>query len=139
MTDWTDFFLGVIAVTSAVTAIVQIGVLVVAGRLVLRLLRLTDRVEHELKPLMRHLDSIGQDAARAASVAAAQVERADGVFADFSTRVVHAMDVVESAVGAPAREGAAIMAGFRAAMSALRDSRFGRTRPRSDDENALFI
>lgn len=139
MTDWTDIFLGIIAVTTAITAIVQIGVLVAAGRLVMRVMRLTDRVEHEMKPLFRHLDSIGHDAARAASVAAAQVDRADGLFADVASRVVHAMDVVQNAAGAPAREGAAVMAGLRAAMSTLRNSRVNRNRSRSEDENALFI
>ena len=139
MSGWTDIFLGVIAVTTLVTAIIQVGVLVIAGRLVMRVMRLTDRVEHELKPIFAHLDSIGRDAARAASVAAAQVDRADGLFADLAGRVVHAMDVVQTAVGKPAREGAAVMAGFRAAMSALRDSRQTRSRTRSEDENALFI
>lgn len=139
MTGWTDVFLGVIAVTTLITAIIQIAVLVIAGRLVVRLMRLTDRVEQEIKPVFRHLDSIGRDAVRAASVAAAQVDRADGVFADFTTRVVHAMDNVERAANAPVREGAAIVAGFKAAMNALRDFRTGRARSRSEDENALFI
>ena len=36
MSGWTDIFLGVIAATTLVTAIIQIGVLVAAGRLAMR-------------------------------------------------------------------------------------------------------
>jgi hypothetical protein len=139
VSGWTDVFLGIIAATRLVTAVIQIGVLVAAGRLAVRLLRLADRVEGELKPIFGHLDGIGRDAARAASVAAAQVERADGLFADFAQRVEQTMDVVQTAMGTPAREGAAIMAGFKAALSALRGGRGPRTRARGEDEDALFI
>jgi hypothetical protein len=139
VSGWTDIFLGVIAATTLVTAIIQIGVLVAAGRLAMRLVRLADRVEREIKPIFGHLDAIGRDAARAAALAAVQVERADGLFADVVQRVEQTMDVVQTAVTAPAREGAAILAGFRAAWSALRGSRGARARARSEDEDALFI
>jgi hypothetical protein len=139
VSGWTDVFLGIIAATTLVTAVIQIGVLVAAGRLAVRLLRLADRVERELKPIFGHLDAIGRDAARAAAVAAAQVERADGLFADFAQRVEQTMDVVQTAMGTPVREGAAIMAGFKAALSALRAGRGPRTRARGEDEDALFI
>jgi plasmid replication initiation protein len=136
---WTNTFLGVIAVATLLSAVIQIGVLVAAGRLALRMFRLADRVERELKPVFGHLDSIGRDAARAASLAAAQVERADGLVAEVIQRVEHTMDVVQTAVATPAREGAAILAGFRAAISALRDGPSGRPRSRGEDEDALFI
>ena len=139
MSGWTDIFLGVIAATTLVTAIIQIGVLVAAGRLAMRLVRLADRVEREIKPIFAHLDAIGRDAARATALAAVQVERADGLFADVVQRVEQSMDVVQTAVTAPAREGAAILAGFRAALSALRGGRGARARARGEDEDALFI
>jgi plasmid replication initiation protein len=139
VSGWTDIFLGVIAATTLVTAIIQIGVLVAAGRLAMRLVRLADRVEREIKPIFGHLDAIGRDAARAAALAAAQVERADSLFADLAHRVEQTMDVVQTAVATPAREGAAILAGFRAALSALRRGRGTRARSRGEDEDALFI
>ena len=73
MSVWTDIFLGVIAVATLITAILQVGVLVAAGRLAMRLMRLVDRLELEMKPLLCHLEASGRDAARATSLAAAQV------------------------------------------------------------------
>lgn len=139
MTGWTDVFLGVIAAATLVTAIIQIGVLVAAARLAVRLVRLTDRVERELKPVFVHLDAIGRDASRAVSLAAAQVERADGVFADLAHRAEQTLDALQVAAARPAREGAAILAGFRAALDSLRRGRTGRSRARGEDEDALFI
>ena len=139
MTGWTDVFLGIIAAATLITSILQVGVLVAAGRLAMRLMRLVDRLEREVKPLFGHLDSIGRDAARAASLATAQVERADGLFADITTRVETTMDAVQAAVGVPAREGAAILAGLRAALSVFRGMGTRPRRARGDDEDALFI
>ena len=139
MNGWPTIFLSVIAVATFVSAVIQIGVLVAAGRLAMRMNRLADRVERELKPVFGHLDSIGRDAARAASLAAVQVERADGLIADVVQRVEHTRDAMQTAVATPAREGTAILAGFRAAISALRDGRSGRPRTRGEDEDALFI
>ena len=136
---WTEVFLGIIAATTVVTAILQIGVLVAAGRLALKLLHLTDRLDQEIKPLFVHLDSIGREASRAAALAAAQVERADSLFADLSGRVVESLDNVQRGLAMPARQGAAILAGFRAALEALRNGKSARTRPRGEDEDALFV
>ena len=140
MSGWTDVFLGVIAAATLITSILQVGVLVAAGRLAMRLMRLVDRLEREVKPIFSHLDAIGRDAARAASLAAAQVERADGLFADLTQRIETTMDTVQTAVGTPAREGAAILAGFRAALATFRGVRGNRgRRARGEDEDALFI
>ena len=139
MSGWTDVFLGVIAAATLVTAIIQVGVLVAAGLLARRLSRLTERVEQELKPIFGHLDSIGRDAARAVSVATAQVDRVDSLFADFASRAEQTMDVVQNAAAAPAREVTALLTGIRAALATLRDARRGRPRARGEDEDALFI
>lgn len=139
MNGWAPLFLGVIAVATLATAIVQIAVLIAASRLARRLDRLTDRVERELQPIAGHLKTIGQEASRAAVLATAQVERADRLFADVAQRLETLLDTVQSAVGRTAREGAAIVAGFRAAVNVIRDMRARRARSRADDEDALFI
>jgi hypothetical protein len=135
---WGEVFLGIIAVATLATAIVQIGVLVAAGRAAKRVDRLADRVERELTPLFASLNAIGQDAARAASLATAQVERVDRLVGDAAVRLEHTMDVVQSAVSAPAREGAALLAGLRAMLGAIRAPHPPRGR-HADDEDALFI
>jgi hypothetical protein len=122
-------------------AIVQIGVIVAAGRLARRIDTLAKQIEREVQPLFGHINSIGRDASRAAALAAAQVERADKLFADVATRVELALDNVQGTLGAPAREGRAFFAALKAAFRAIRDlRRDGRSRQgRGDDEDALFI
>ena len=139
MTDRAEIFLGVIAAATLVTAIAQVGVLVAAGLLARRIERLTDRIDRELTPIFEHVNAIGRDASRAASLAAAQVERADRLFADLVQRVERLMNTVQVAVGGTAREGAAILAGFRAALTVIREMRAGRARARAEDEDGLFI
>ena len=139
MSERAELFLGIIAIAIFAIALVQVGVLIIAGLLARRLQRLVMRVEQELAPTFEHLNAIGRDASRAAAVAAAQVERVDRLFADVSEHVEQTLNSVQAAVALPAREGAAILRGFRAVIDAFRDARAGRGRVRTDDEDALFI
>jgi len=134
-----ELFLGIIAVATLATAIVQVGVLVAAGLLARRLQRAVESTERELKPLLEHLDAIGRDASRAASLATAQVERADRLFADVALRIEQILALIQSVVNGPVREGAAVMSALRAILSFLRDTRAGRRASRSEDEDALFV
>lgn len=138
MSVWGEVFLGIIALATLVTATMQIGVLLAAGRLARRVERLTERVDRELTPLFGHLNQIGQDAARAAGHATAQVERVDKLVGDAVQRLEQALDTVQAAVTVPAREGAALLAGFRAVLQSIRTARANRPR-HADDEDALFI
>jgi uncharacterized protein YoxC len=137
--DWTPLFLGVIAVATAMTAIVQIAVLLAAGRLARRIGHLVDRIEVEMKPVLGHLDTIGREAARAASLAAGQVERADRLFADLVGGLGEAVATVQSAVAGASRESSAFAAGIRATINALWQRRNTSRRSRAEDEDALFI
>jgi len=130
-----ELFLGVIAAATLAMAIVQVGVIVVAGLLARRMIRLVDQVERDLRPLIANVNAIGRDAARAASLAATQVDRVDRLITDLVGRVEETVTSLQDA--GPARKGRAIMAAFRAAVGALRDAR--RARQRRDDEDALFI
>jgi hypothetical protein len=138
---WTDVFLGVIAFATLATAIVQIAVIVAAGRVARRIERLANQLEQDVKPLFGHLNAIGRDAARAAALATAQMERADKLFGDVALRVEHVLNGVQATMDAPAREGRALLSAFRAGMQAIREIRQksrGR-QGRGDDEDALFI
>jgi hypothetical protein len=140
VSGWTDLFLGIIAVATLATAIVQVVVLVSASLLTKRVGRLVDRVERELSPLFVSVNAIAQDAARAASLATAQVERVDKLFADAALKLDDGVKAMQAAVAVPAREGAALLSGLRAAISALRAGASRSSRGRStDDEDALFI
>jgi len=137
---WRDVFLGVIAVATLAIAIAQVGVIIAAGLMARRVGRMVDQLERDVKPLFGHLNAIGSDASRAVALATAQVERADKLFADVTGRIEHTLNTLQTSIGAPAREGRALMGAFRAVMQALRERRSGRTRQgRGDEEDPLFI
>lgn len=139
MSVWATVFLGVIAVATLATAIVQVGVLLAASRLARRTERLMDVVEQEVRPILGHLNAIGRDASRAAALATVQVERVDRMFAMLAERLDDTLTTIQTTVVKPAREAAALVAGLRAALSFIRDVRAGRARSRVDDEDTLFI
>ncbi len=141
MIVWRDVFLGVIAVATLAIAVAQIAVILAAASAAKRFGEIADTFEREVKPLVGHLNAIGRDAARAAQLATAQVERADRLFADVAQRFEQTLAAVDASIGGPAREGRALLSGLRAAFQALRElRRDGRGRQgRGDDEDALFI
>ena len=140
MSTWSQVFLGVIAGATLITAIIQVGVLIAAGRLARRMSRLVDRIELELKPTFAHVNAIGRDAARAMTLATAQVERADNLLGQLAQQVETTVSSVQSSLGAPAREGRALMNAFRAALDSIRETRRNpRSRRRAEEEDALFI
>ena len=140
MTTWSQIFLGVIALATLTTAIVQVGVLIAAGLVARRIERLVDKVERELQPAFAHVNAIGRDAARAVSLATAQVERADHLFNDLAQKVEETVASVQATIVTPAREGKALLKALRAAFDVVREARrHARARHRADDEDALFI
>jgi hypothetical protein len=141
MNAWTETFLGIIAVAVLAMAIVQVGVLVAAGLLLRRLGKFVDQIERDLRPIVAHVDAIGRDAARVTSLAVAQVERVDRLFADFGRRIEQALAAFQGTISTPAREGRSLLNAFRAGLSAIRELRtFARARkPRAEDDDALFI
>jgi hypothetical protein len=137
---WRDVFLGVIAVATLALAIAQIAVIVAAIVAAKRVGQLADQLEREVKPLFGHINAISRDAARAAQLATAQVERVDKLFGDLAIRIDDTLNLVQASVVAPAREGRALLSAFRAAFQAVREMRQARARQaRGEDEDALFI
>jgi hypothetical protein len=136
-----DLFLGVIAVATLAIAIAQIGVMVTAGLLAKRIGRLAEQLERDVKPLFGHLNAIGRDATRAASLATAQMERVDQLLADLVGRIDAVLNTLQDSIAAPLREGRALISGLQAAVQTIREMRRNaRARQgRADDEDALFI
>lgn len=136
----TDVFLGIIAVAVLVMAVIQVAAIVFAMSAARRIGQVADRIEQDLRPVMSNLQAISAEAARATSLAAAQMERADRMFADFSRRADQVMAAIPSLLG-PAGKGFAFLNGIKAALAAIqelrRSSRRGATHP--DEEDALFI
>ena len=139
MSTWATIFLGVIAVTTLLTAITQIVLLLAAARLVRRITTLVDDLDREIRPIIGHISTIARDASRVATLAVAQVERADQVLADAAAKVEQTLASVQEMIVNTLREGNALMAGFRAVMAAIRAFQGRQGRRRSDDDDALFI
>lgn len=142
MTDWSAVFLGIIALSVTVMAAIQVGIVVYGARLARRVDALAAKVDLEIKPLLTHLNAIGEEAARATTLAAAQVERVDRLFADVTLRVEETAAALQSAIVAPAREGLALLSGVRAAFDALKGMRRAPTPAHGDapdEDDPLFI
>ena len=146
MTGTAEILLGVIALAVAIMAIVQVGAIVVGLRLARRVEQLATDLETGVKPLLVNLTAVTADAAKAASLAAAQAERFDRVMTELSGRVDQTITSAQQLVIGPAREGMAIVAGVRAALSAfqaLREASRRRTAGRpvamEEEEESLFI
>ena len=123
-------------------AVIQVAAVVFAARAARRLDRLVDRLEHDIRPIVGSLQALTADAARATALAATQIERADRVFGELTQRVEDTLVSLQETVIAPAREGAAWLAGLKAFFAAFQDLKAGGSRPRRsgvEDEDALFI
>lgn len=140
------FFLGAIATATVVMALVQLGIIVYGARLARRVDRMAEVIELELKPALDQVNAIGGDVSRATSLAVAQVERADELFARVAERVDRITVVTQEAVIEPLRQGSALLEGLRVALSILRGTPTSspgpladEVKPVTDEEEALFI
>jgi type IV secretory pathway VirB2 component (pilin) len=146
VTDTAEVLLAVIAVSVLLMALVQVGLIVAGLRVARRVDRIATEIETGVKPLIANLTTISADAARAAALAAAQVERFDRLFADMTAKVEHTLAAAQHFVTGPAQSGLAIVAGIRAAVGAIQGMREA-TRRRSaaravtfeEEEESLFI
>ena len=136
----TNVWLGIIAVAVLVMAVIQVAAIVFAMSAARRIGQVADRLEQNLNPVVSNLQTIPSAAARMTTLAAAQVERADRMFADLSRRAEQVMAAVPTLLG-PAGKGLAFLNGIKAALAAIhelrRSSRRGAAHP--DEEDALFI
>ncbi|HVD92832.1 MAG TPA: hypothetical protein VNC21_11135 [Vicinamibacterales bacterium] len=140
MSDWSPAFLGVIAVATAVMALVQIGAIVFLARLALQVRELMSTIQTDIRPLIARANAIADEASKTATLATVQAQKIDRLVTDLARRVDETSAVIQQAVIAPAREGMALFAALKAGLGALKGFRDLRGRPGSvDDEDALFI
>jgi hypothetical protein len=136
-----DVYLAVIAVAVAVMAVIQVAAIVVAMRAARRVGDTVSRLEGDLRPIVANLKSMSADAARTASIASAQAQRAEQLIGDITARVTHTVAVVEETVFGPAREAYAVVQGLMAALGAFRERApsAGRRPVSTEEEDSLFI
>jgi predicted PurR-regulated permease PerM len=140
-----ELYLGVIAFAVVIMALIQVGAIVAGVLLAKRVQQLTKEIEQDIKPLLASLTGLTSEAARAAALAAKQVERIDQVFGDIASRVDQTLSMAQNFVSGPARQGLAILSGVKAMTDALRGIREASRRRQAsrqstvDDEESLFI
>ena len=136
-----DVFLGVIAVAVVVMAVIQVAAIVVAMRAARRVSDAVARFEDDVRPIVANLKTMSADAARAASIASTQAQRAEHLINDVTARVNTTVAVVEDTVLGPAREAYAMVQGLLGALSAFRQGPPAPARrpPTTEEEDSLFI
>jgi hypothetical protein len=139
--NWSEVFLGVIAVATLIMAVIQVGAMLAAARIAKQAQQTLATVQQELKPLVSKAQSVAEEASRTAAVARAQAEKMDKLLSDLAVRVDYTSGVVQDAIIRPARESMAVVAAIKATLGALRG--FRDVRPRhsrhAEEEDPLFI
>jgi hypothetical protein len=139
--NWSETFLAVIAGSTLIMALVQVGVIVVVGRLARQVQQVVVSLQQDVKPLIARANVLADEASRAVALATAQTQKVDRLVTDLSRRVDETAAIVQQAIITPAREGLAIFAAVRAGLGALRGLRdLGHRQGRqSEEEDPLFI
>jgi hypothetical protein len=141
VSDWSGLFLGTIAVATLVMAVMQVGAVVAVLRIARQAQDVLTSVQRDVKPLIAKAGQIADDAGRTAALATAQAQKVDTLVTNLARRVDETSALVQQAIVLPAREGMAIVAALKAALSAFKgfgDFR-GRTARHAEEEDALFI
>lgn len=133
-----EVWLGIIAVAVLTMAIIQIVVGLQLMRVAKDAATTMQEFRTEIRPLIQKAHKVADDAGRVSAMALTQVERVDQLMATTAMRVDDTLQIVQESLIAPVKQGAAVMAGLKAAIAVFRarqdNGRYGR-----DDEDALFI
>jgi hypothetical protein len=134
----SDAWLATIAVAVVVMAVSQVVVLIVASRALARATDTLVRLRQDVQPVIERANQVSIEAARAAAFASSQMERVDLMLASTAARLDQTLSLVQGAVVEPVRQGAAVVAAFRAAVAVFRGIG-DRRRASRDEEEALFV
>ena len=139
----SELFLGIIAISVLVMALIQVGALVAAFRVAKRVELVSQQLETDIKPLITNLTEVTAELSRTAAVATRQVERVDQLFGNVTARVDQTLAVAQQFVQGPAKNGFALLSGVQAAVSAFRGIREASRRRRKVtpgvEDESLFI
>ena len=140
MSDSNQVFLGIIAASTALMALMQIGAVVVLARVAVQVRDIVATLQQDIRPLIARANALAEEAQKTATLATAQAQKIDRLVTDLTRRVDETSVVVQDAIMTPAREGMALVAALKAGLGALRGFRELRGREgRMEDEDALFI
>lgn len=140
MNDSNQVFLAIIAASTALMALTQIGAVVVLARVAGQVRDIVATLQQDIRPLIARANTLADEAQKTAALATVQAQKIDKMVTDLTRRVDETSAVVQDAIMTPAREGMALVAALKAGLGALRGFRDLRGRDgRMEDEDALFI
>jgi hypothetical protein len=138
--NWSETFLGIIALATLLMALIQVGALIALLRVTRQAQQTINSLQADVRPLIEKATAVADEASRTASLATIQAQKVDRLISDLSVRVDETAGIVQQAIITPAREGMAIVAAIKATLGALHSV---RGRPRHgrpvDEEDPLFI
>ena len=140
MNDSAVVFLGVIAVSTLIMALIQVGAIIALLRLAKEAQKALASARQDLNPVITKANAILEEASKSAALASAQMQKVDRLVTDLVKRADETSSVVQHAIITPAREAGAIVAGIKAALGTFRGmSHPGRPGRHSEEEDPLFI
>ena len=140
MNDSNQVFLAIIAASTALMALTQIGAVVMLARVAGQVRDIVATLQQDIRPLIARANALADEAQKTAALATVQAQKIDKMVTDLTRRVDETSAVVQDAIMTPAREGMALVAALKAGLGALRGVRDLRGRDgRMEDEDALFI
>lgn len=131
-------FLGLIAMSTTVMAVIQLAVVLYAARAAKDATAAARQLRQELTPILANARQATDDAARLTALALTQVERVDSFVSTTTARVDETLAAVQDVIMGPLRQGSAVMAGLKAVLNMLLTRR-RREPPADDDDESLFI
>ena len=135
---WILACLAVMAVALVAMAVGQLVLALTAARMARQASVTITQFQRDLRPIIDKVQKIADDASRTTALVGLQVERIDKMIDSTTRRVDDTLGVVQDAVSGPLRQGAAVIAGFRAALEVFR-SISSRPSAAREDDDALFI
>jgi hypothetical protein len=138
--NWSEVFLGTIALATLLMAFIQVGAIVAILRITRQAQQTIAEVQRDVRPLIAKVTQVADEASRTAAVATVQAQRVDRLMSDLAARIDDTAGIVQQAIITPAKEGIALVAALKAGLGALRSF---RERPRhsrtAEEEDPLFI
>jgi hypothetical protein len=136
----SDLFLAIIALSTLTMALVQVGAIIAILKIARQTQQAVADLQHEVTPLIAKATAVADEATRTATLVTAQTQKIDRLLTDFTVRFDQTSAVVQQAIVTPAREGMALIAGFKAALGALQSMRERTRHGRgAEEEDPLFI
>jgi uncharacterized protein YicC (UPF0701 family) len=136
-----DALLRVLAAAVVVIAVVQVAMFVWATRLARRVGESVERLERELRPVLTGLQTIASEGARAATMAASQVEQIERIVGHLRQQIDRTVQTVRQTVVTPARDAMALVQAVKEVLfgGGARSAGERRRRTSAEDDDALFI